>query len=55
MMDGEIVGEQAQHGVQVPDIERHIAPIDQIDHIAAVLGAEGRARRSRKSDHVSSG
>jgi hypothetical protein len=43
MMDGEIVGKQPQHGVQVPDIERHVEPVDQIDHVAAVLGAEGGA------------
>jgi hypothetical protein len=44
MMDGEIAGKQPQHGVQVADIERHVEPVDQIDHVTAVLGADGSAR-----------
>jgi hypothetical protein len=39
---------QAQHGVQVPDIKRHVQPIDQIDHVAAVLGVDCRARGQRR-------
>jgi len=36
-------------------VERHAEPIDQIDHLAAVLGADGRARGQRSRDHVCSG
>ena len=36
-------------------VERHVETIDQIDHVAAVLGADGRARGQGSRDDVSSG
>jgi hypothetical protein len=36
-------------------VERHVEPIDQIDHVAAVLGADGSARGQGSRDDVSCG